>query len=289
MSFSNVEALIAEIESDFSKYSDANLINRESIYRDIALGLKRFGNDICQVHETVVEVKEGYAELPRNFFSLYAAYMCEPMAIQTDIEVHDLQESLFYKEKTINSTTWNECDPTCKTVTESVIQENLYFNNNRVTFHYNNPQLLRLGKSFLRNNCHAKCRNKIVRDNPNEIVIIDYRLQANFNSGTIYLQYFGLPVDEEGNIEIPETANGHLETYLEYYIKRRLAERLMGNNEAQGLSNLYSVFAQQEQIALKNASNELKMKSIKPGFARRFQRINRLESLQFESSLTKWH
>ena len=36
---SNVESLIAEIRSEFSKYSDAGLIDENSIYRDIVLGL----------------------------------------------------------------------------------------------------------------------------------------------------------------------------------------------------------------------------------------------------------
>ena len=129
-------------------------------------------------------------------------------------------------------------------------------------------------------------RNRYVKDNPNEITIAGTTLRANFNEGNIYLQYYGLPMDEEGYIDIPETDNGHLETYLEYYLKRRLSERLIMNNDAQGLQNMFSYFKGEEQVALRNASSELKMSSLTPAFAKRLKRLNRLEMLQYESSLT---
>lgn len=286
---SNIESLISEVKSDFSKYDDADLLDDDSMYRDIVNGLKRFGNDIMEIHETVVQVEDGYAELPETFYSLYFAYLCEPLgySCESDVEIHDLQSSHFYKERTSYNRKWDECDACCEDLKENVIRENLYFKRNKVAeFYYRNPQLLSLGKTFNKNNCHSNCRNKLVRDNPNEIVINRFRLQANFNEGDIYMQFYGLPVDENGDIDIPDTKNGHLETYLEYHLKRRITERLMGNSDAKSLANLYGIYSQHEQIALKNASNELKMKSITPQSLKRMKRLNRLESLQFESGLT---
>jgi len=101
----------------------------------------------------------------------------------------------------------------------------------------------------------------------------------------VYIQYYGLPEDEEGNIEIPDTPNGHLETYLEYFLKRRLTERLMGNNDTVGLQNLYQVYSQQESVSLRNASTEIKMTNLKPRTFKRMQSLNRLESLQYEINL----
>ena len=283
---SNVEGLIAQIKSDLSKYDDAGLIDDTSLYRDITLGLKRFGNDVMQLQENMVEVKNGYGELPQSFFSLYVAYLCNPAGFTSTQFIHQdpLISSIVYKEKVINEKVWSECDASCETVTENVIRENIYFNGKAIQLRYNNPTLLSLGKSFNKSNCHSACRNKLVRDNPNEIVILDYRLQANFNEGYIYMQYYGLPTDEDGNIEIPETKNGHLETYLEYFLKRRLAERLMGNNDAQGLQSLYQVYKQEETVALKNASTELKMSKLKPSTFAKIKRLNQLESKQFETN-----
>jgi len=290
----NIESLISEIKSELSKYSDANLLDEDSMYRDIILGLKKFGNDIMELHETVVEVKDGFAELPDNFYSLYLAALCKPLGYKntcdSEDEFHDLQSSHFYTERTVYNRKWDQCDSCCESLSENIIRENLYFKSKRMAeFYYHQPQLLSLGKTFNKNNCHSKCRNKLVRDNPNEIVIIKYRLQANFNEGDIYLQYYGLPMDSDGNIDIPESKNGNLEEYLEYRVKRKVAERLLANNDSLGIQNLYSLYLTQERISLKNASNELKMKSITPESMKRLKRLNRLESLQFESAFTQMY
>lgn len=288
----NTIALIEEIKSDLSKYADAGLIDENSLYRDIVLGLRRFGNDICEIQDKVVEVKNGSAELPKNFFYLRLAALCEPLGYKTncktDVEFHHLQSSHYYREKVIMTDKWNECDPCCNEVEENVIKENLYFKESKVDFYYHNPQLLKLGKTFKKDNCISDCRNKLVKDNPNEININNFTLYANFPEGDIYIQYYGIPTNEDGSIEIPSTPNGHLETYIEYYLKRRLVERLMGNNDAQGLANLYNVYKQEEQIALKNASAELKMKSLTPGQMKRISRLNRWESLRYEVISTRW-
>lgn len=285
----NTQGLIEEIKNDFRKYADAGLIDENSLYRDIVLGLKRFGNDLMVLQEKVLEVKGGTAKLPDNFFSLYIAALCEPLGYKVNnAQADNLQASYYYVEKVVKSNRWSECDPCCDTTDENVIRENLYFKDNSVEFYYKNPTLLRLGKSFIKDGIHNSCRNKLVRESLNEITINNFTLNANFSEGDIYIQYYGIPYDEDGFMEIPDTPNGHLESYLEYYLKRRLAERLMANNDAQGLSNLYSVFKQEEQIALRNASNELKMRKITPQTLKRMTRLNKLESLKYEIGRQTW-
>lgn len=293
---SNADALIAEVKTDLSRMADAHLLDEDSMYRDIVLGLKKFGNDIMEVHETVVEVRDGFATLPDNFFSLYLAAICNPMGYKktcddTEVEFHDLQSSNFYVERTVRSNKWNECSSCCEQSEEKIIRENFYYKRKKVAeFYYSNPILLSLGKTFNKNNCHSKCRNLLVQDNPNQIVISRFRLQANFNEGDIYMQYYGLPVDDEGNIDFPESKNGHLEEYLEYRLKRKIAERAIANGDGQGISNLYSNFFQLEKEALRNASNELKMGHLVPEqYHARMKRLNRLESLQFESAFTRMY
>jgi hypothetical protein len=293
---SNSDALIAEVKSDLRKMADAHLLDEDSMYRDIITGIKKFGNDVMEMHETVIEVEDGFAVLPDNFFSLYLAALCEPIGYsnecESEVEFHNLQDSNFYKEKIIHSSKWNECDSNCCAVTEEkVIRENFYYKNKKaLEFYYQNPQLLKLGRTFNKNSCHDKCRNYLVKDNPNEIVISKLRLQANFNDGDVYLQYFGLPLDGEGNIDFPESKNGHLEEYLEYRLKRKIAERAIGNKEAEGISNLYKSYFQQEKESLREASSELKMGNLDPErLRRRIKRLNRLESLQFESAFTRMY
>lgn len=279
----NTVALIEEVKNKLSKFTDAALIDENSMYREIVLGLKEFGNDVMELHEQVVEVKNGKAELPQNFHTLQLAYLCEPLGFESDIEVHNLQSSYFYRERVINTDKWNECDPCCKEATENIIRENLYFKDSQVRFYYHQPRLLRLGKTFNRGKCTTDCRNKFVRDNVGTIDISGRTLHANFKEGYIFVRYFGLPVDEDNNIEIPETSNGFLEKYLEFRLLVEESTTLIANSEAQGISNLFQYWVQQAELYKKRASNELKMANLHPDrVRRRLRRLNSLERLQYE-------
>ena len=280
---SSIESFIEEIKADFRKFSDGGLLDEASIYRDIVNGIKRFGNDVQEVHETVIYVENGKAVLPEGFMTLYIAYLCEPIGYSgNNIEKHHLQDSNFYIEKTERDVRWDSCDPCCTTENEKVITEKLFFKDIEIDFNYGNPQLLRLGKSFNKNSCHNKCRNKFVTECPYEIIINKDVLYTNFDCGSIYLQYYGLPKNEEGELIMPHSFNGHIEEFLEYHVKERVAERLIASGEAQGLGSLYTIYAQKKSTALRNAMAEQKMGSLNPDrLRRRWSRLNRAEALTY--------
>lgn len=286
----NTDIIVSKVLRDLNKYADAGLITEDSLYSDAISELKRFGNDICTLQEAFVDVRNGYGELPEQFFSLKLALECEPHYYEKkNVEIHDIQHSLFYKERVEIGNVWNECESCCQEKTEKLVRETVYMNAGSIDFYYKNPRPLRLTKTLEKSVCHSTCTNRFVSDNPHEINILRRRtIQANFNSGTIYIQYYGLPVDEEGNIDVPDTANGHLNKYIEYYLKRTVAEQLIGNSDAQGVQALYPIFAQEESKALRNASSELKLTKLTPKDMRKMQMRNRLDVLNFEIDLPRW-
>lgn len=288
MNLLSKEEFIAEIKSDFSKLDEAGLIDEISIERDIELALKKFGNGVTQLQDTVLEVVNGKVSLPKGFYSLDVAFKCEPKGYSNEgtIEHNTLQESNFFVRRTQRDKEWVSCDSCCTNEKETTITEKLYFKDNKsVDFHYHRPQLLRLGKSFKKSKCTKDCRNKFVKESPYEIVIIGNTLQANFDKGYIYMKYRGLMLDEDGELGIPESPNGNLVLYLEYFVKKRIAERLIANGDAIHIQNLFQEYARQEQIYLKNASNELKMMKLTPRVMRRLRTLNRLETLQYQTSM----
>jgi hypothetical protein len=215
--------------------------------------------------------------------------LCEPVAYKYDGSLDALQTSYFYKERVVESNTWNECESCCSTKTEHVIRENLYFNGGSAQFVYKNPTLLKLGRSFDKAKCHNRCRNLVVKDSIEEISIVSNKIQANFPSGHIYMQYYGLPLDDEGQVDIPDTFNGELETYLEYYLLSRATEDLIANNDAlPGLAQLYQVYEQKAIMHRGNASKELKMQGLTPRALKKSMIVNRLESLQYQINVP-WH
>ena len=285
---SNVDSIISEIKLSLSKYADAGLLDDNLMYSDAVKALKRFGNDICVPQEAFVEISGGKGKLPAQFFSISLALECEPDYCKTEnVSLHSLQNSVFYRERVTKSDEWNECDTCCETKSESIIKENVYFDGGGMTtFVYKQPRLLTLAKGIKKSVCSTKCMNYGVVNNPHEINIFETTMQANFNKGTAYIRYNGLPVDEDGFIDIPDTKNGHLATYVEYYIKRRIAESLLGNNDAQGIEKLYPIYKAEETTALRNATNEVKMTNLRPKELRRKWKIkNRLEVLTFEINM----
>lgn len=287
---SRTDDLILEVKSSLRKYDEAGLLDEISMRRDIIKALKRFGNSIGTLTEAVVKVENGRGDLPRNFLGLQLAALCEPLAYYVDGDHDALQSSYFYKERIENVSTWSDCEACCKTSSEKVVRENLYFSGGTAHFVYANPTLLKLGKSFNKSKLATNCRNKVVRDGINEISIVDDdTLQTNFKEGYVYMRFYGLPLDEDGEIDIPSTFNGELESYLEYYLLRRCTEKLMSNADAmQGLQSLYSVYMTQEVQLRGVAARELKMKSITPSAMSKIQAMNRLDMLKYEI-VTPWH
>lgn len=290
---SNFDTILANIKLDFEKYDAAGLINEEKLYQDAIRATKRFGNDMSMLYDQVLEVNNGKAELPRNFQSLELAYKCEPIGYKTEAEEKELQYSSIYLERVTNTAYWSECSSCCEENKESIISENVYLKSgNKVTFYYDYPTIIRLTRSPITKkwNCQAQCKNKFVgtEESPYTMRIEGEYLQTNFEQGHIFFRYYGVPLDEDGNIDVPSSPSGRMEEYVELHLKRKLIERLLINSDAQsGISSMFPVIQQQEQIALRNAANELKMMKLTPQHLKKFVRQNRLETLRYEV-FTRW-
>ena len=66
----SLEQFTAEIETSLSNYAESNDIDRQSIKTWVIQALRKFGKNICEKNETVVEVKNSRALLPETFKSL---------------------------------------------------------------------------------------------------------------------------------------------------------------------------------------------------------------------------
>lgn len=278
----SLDSFIAEIKSDLYSYNKAGLISDIDIYKYVMRGLKKFGGTIMTLQDHVVEVSNGHGVLPSNFYSLYIAYKCDRKGyyVKEPKYVDTLQQSYMWVERVEKKNIWNSCDPCCKEESEKTIVEKMYFRDVEAEFHYHNPTILKLGKRTDFNSCHKDCRNRLVKDAPHEININGTTMYTNFNEGVVYLQYYGLPIDEEGRPYIPATAKGELETYLEYFVKRYLIEKLILNNDDINLRTMFQYYVQQENIQLGLALTEIKM--LTPNSYRRLKNLNRSTMLKYE-------
>lgn len=260
-----VEDFIIELKASLHSFEKRELIDEVSIYRWVEAAMKKFGGDIAVRKETVLDVKRGQAPLPGDYFDLILAFRCDFKGYDVPEGkevIHELQNTIAWKERTERSYRWCSCDECCKEECEKVIVEKFYINTHdrsyEVKCYYDKPILLRLAKPMLKDMCLSKCRNKLVKDSPYEINIVNGVLYANFD-GPIYMQYKSLPFNGKDEMYIPDTPQGLLLDYIENYVKMRLFEEWMYNGEVQNAADLYKLYLEQDLIKFKNAKTELKM------------------------------
>lgn len=260
----NIDSLIAQTRKVFKKYDSAGLVDEDDLYKEILQSLRAFGNDICYQQEDVLTLKNGRADLPKNFFKLSMAMSCTPdKCDRGGIEYQTLIGLGFIQNEKQIQDRWNECEDCCHNVTDEYVKKEVYFKNSVATFQYKKGKYLRLSKSFDRQYCLDNYRNNYDELDKDEITILNGELRANFEEGDIYIRYNGFPVDKEGNLEIPESPNGYLEKYLELRLKIATAETIIANGEnVAGLMSLYSPWKQEERIARHNAQTEVKSNNL---------------------------
>jgi len=278
-----IDSMIAEIESSMSQYKTSGLINKADLYRWTNIALKGFGQSICVLTEKVIEVKNGKAFLPEGFHSLYFAVYCSPKGYYVKNEKPAILSSNIWKERVERKTEWNSCEPCCTTESETIISEDVYLDDNLITFYYNSPIVLKLGKAFKKDLCTRDCKNNLVKESPYEINIVGTTLQTNFNSGYIYIQYYGLEQDEKGLPLIPDTPKRKVEVYIEYHLKRKLIEQLMLNGDDVNLVNMLTHFSQQERIEYPQAMSDAKFQTLTPNSYKKLMQQNRRAVERIES------
>lgn len=259
---SNIDAIIAQVLSQFKRYNVSDVIDENSMYRDVILAIRGFGNDITTLQEDVVEIRNGEGKLPDNFYRLKGAILCQPDNIYfQNVEYRQLVELGYISNLSEITSRWNICDnDCCNEVEDKVYTKEVYFaENSRVRMNYKKIKYLKLGRAVDRRSCTTDCENFGISNEQDEITIAGDKLRANFNEGSVHILYRGFPTNEEGEMELPETPNGYLEKYIEGLLKVETAERIITNGDnVEGLMRLYSSWKQDLTVLKRKASNELK-------------------------------
>jgi hypothetical protein len=240
MLLSNIKA---DITSDLKSYEESGLIDDVSLSIHLLNELKGFGGNVMETYPIILEVRNGQAKLPDNFFSLVKAVKTEPIGCEPSPECNhgELINSHFYRVREEASTVWDnqsgkfeDCGK-YKEVTEKVF---LYDNALQAYFIYGNHQKLKLVRGFDKSKLNLKCENIYVLESPYEINIINNTLQTNFTKGFVCLWYQGLLVDEEtGDIVLPEDPNANIYKYLVATGKAKVFELLWANDDDPNVQN----------------------------------------------------
>lgn len=247
-----LEQFIADITASNYFKDNPQVVDDASIARWVYLKLKNLGRNVMDKYEKIIHVHNYRAEVPENFSSLVLAVFCEPHLVSVPKEADPIRvQSRLLAEKITcpEDSICTDCLPSCKegSCVDRVV-ENLYLNpTTNISVLYRNPMYVKIGKDLIRSQCETNCINRHIKDSPYSMNIKGNTVYANFKEGAIYLQYYGLPMDENCLPLIPVTPNGYLEEYLEYNVKRKILEDAIMSDDAPNKANLYGVYLQQEQ------------------------------------------
>ena len=270
----SLEQFTAEIETSLSNYAESNDIDRQSIKTWVIQALRKFGKNICEKNEIVVEVKNSRALLPEGFKSLTFA-----VKVKTKPFTDEESKQLILERKYIeNEAIWDSLSQSYITdyCTTKIVTEKIYSNTEPPKFY--GYELLALSQNINKDTIDSSCFNLhpyIANNKPNEISIVARTLSTNFKEGFVFLRYNSLPSDKNGEIEIPIITTGEIYDYIENNVKWKLAENLIGNNKnASGLKELYSTWKQQERPMLHAAQCESKMSGLSPNWQMKVYKQN---------------
>ena len=208
--------IIAEVRTELVQYESAGMLDEISLTNWARRALKGFGNLITTLQEKTVEVKNSRAKLPEDFYSLYAAAKCEPYRIQMiKGDETELIDSLFVTIRTESNPVWDNQSNKFQDGEYTKIVEKTYLRGGTVEadLYYHSPKLLRLTRGIKKESCHSQCKNlskELTYSSPYEINILGDYIQTNFSEGFIYLQFFALEKDEEGENTDQEQAGSDL-------------------------------------------------------------------------------
>jgi hypothetical protein len=257
------EQFVAEIETSLSNYAESNDIDRQSIKTWLIQALRKFGKNICERNETIVEVKNSRALLPETFKSLTIALKVETSPFEEKKDKQLVLERQYIENPAIWDTlTLSYVVDYCET---KIVTEKVFANKENHVIYDIVP--LSLEDHINKDTIDVNCFNILpsIRNNyPNRISITSRTLNTNFKEGFVYLKYNSLPQDDEGEIAIPVFTTGDLYNFIENEMKWRIAENLIANNKAsQGLSQLYSTWKNESVRLFISAQAEAKFHGLK--------------------------
>lgn len=269
----SLEQFTAEIETSLSNFAESNDIDRQSIKTWVIQALRKFGKNICEKNETVVEVKNSRVLLPETFKSLTFA-----VKVKTKPFTEEESKQLVLERKYIENEA--QFDPLtqeyvvnyCST---KIITEKVYSNVEPTKFY--GYELLALTPHISKDVVDVNCFNLhpyIANNKPSEISIVNRTVSCNFKEGFLFLRYNSLP-QVDGEICVPILTTGDIYDYVFNLVRINIAENLIANNKnPSGLGQLYQTWVLGQRNLYNAAQTESKMSGISPNFARKMYAVN---------------
>lgn len=268
LKFKSSDALFDRIKKRLSSYDSQGLIDDGDFSKHVVYVLEQLGQAVYKECEAVLPVKDFKAKLPNNFKNFHSFYRCS--FEWSGVKSINEQKPLFYYYDTELT---RDCPKSCE------IQCSQEYGTTKVVIRTfvngepanegvcKRPRLLILSPN-VKGLCVDECLNQFSK-NEAEISISDGYILTNFDEDSIYIQYYGLPLDDYGLPMIPDNEN--IEKAIEYYIYTQLFEEWYWNSTVPDIARMLADSRQQFDFHIGMARYFAKL----PSFQKQLQAIRR--------------
>ena len=271
LKFKSSQILFDRIKKRLSSFDAQGLIDDGDFYKHVKYILEQLGQAVYKECEAVVHVKHKKTKLPNNFYMFHAAFKCTPFFNNQPPSINEQKPIIYYTDTEVTQVCPNKCCIECvgNELGKTKIVIRTFVNGEEHESHFRNPILLRLSPN-VKVPCTEDCLS-LLPSAKDEITIDDnHTLHAHFEDGSIYLQYYGLPFDENELPMIPD--NEDIERAIEYYIYTQLFEEFYWNSTVPNIAPmLQDVRAQYDRFYLPQARYWAKL----PSFQKMVESIRR--------------
>lgn len=280
--FKSSDYLFSKVKRFLKSYDFANIIDEGEFPTYTKEVLKTLGWGILKETQGILKIEDGECILPDNFEYYYSGYKIDnPTYNKTDTVqsnfsfVTDVTKDYILES---NSCSINACENSKQLVESINIKTFVRETNESFNCSYSATVPLVLSP-----NVRSKAQKKfddghIYGENHREISIDKQlkRIYTNFDKGTIYMKYYGFPIDEDGNMEIPDIEQ--VEKAIEWYIIYQILLSQWFNSTVPDIQNKYMKAEQEYKLAYSEAKHYLKL----PSF---MQMVNTLRNTRSQNKL----
>lgn len=231
LKYRTFDELLGEVATDFHVYNNEGMIEPAQLIKVAQKINYDLGLRIHKTFERVLDIENGKAKLPDNFYVMNHATLCGTYTIkQRVMQGRQIEEIIVNPDD--NGDTCTSChlpEQSClceKTYTETcegtvvLVEKRKYETREYKVF---TPIKFKPGR-YVAQNCVNVSEGSIY-----EAEIKNGFVYTNLQTGTLYISYEGALEDEDGNLLVLD--HPMINEYYEYAMKKRILENLAMNGE----------------------------------------------------------
>lgn len=281
--FKSTKFLFSRVKRLLQSYDLANKIDEGEFPQYVKEILKVLGVGVFRESQAIIPINDYHGSIPEDYDQFYSAYRC----CHDDLKVpHGTKEVVHPQSgfKFVTDVTKEyildrgSCEINCcensKQLVESInIKTYVVEEKCDTNFRFKALAPLRLSPNVNRDKNAPGCGG-----HPNEITIDQKHVHTNFDCDYVYMKYYGFPIDDDGQIEIPDIQQ--VENAIFWYIIYNILLSYWFDSSVPDIQNKWQKAEQEYEKAFAEAKYYLKL----PAFT---EMINSLRNRNSQNKLVQ--